>query len=235
MKSFANVFLSSILFFIGFAVLESCSSSATATKITGSWKDPEAGVYKDVFVAVLTKNKQARATLELDISRQLKKTGTKVTGSLALFPHTEEVETAEQKKAAVEKIQSLGHDAIMTVTLIKKTEESRYIPGTTSYAPTNLGYGTGYTPATGGAPLTGTYGAFGGYYVNGSSVYTTPGYYEKDKTYFMESRVFDTRTAKLVWSAQSETFNPDDLATASSGFSLVMVEALKKAGLVASK
>lgn len=235
MKHTSPALLSSLLLIIGFAVLESCSSSATATKVTGSWKDPEAGVYKDIFVAVLSKNKQARATLELDISRRLKKTGSKVTGSLAFFPHTEEVETAEQKKAAVEKIQSLGHDAIITVTLIRKTEESRYVPGTTSYTPTNLGYGTGYTPATGGAPLTGTYGAFGGYYVSGSSLYTTPGYYEKDKTYFLESRVFDTKSAKLVWSAQSETFNPGDLATFSSDFSLAMVEALKKGGLVAAK
>lgn len=213
------------------AVLESCSST-TATSITGSWKDPEAKNYTNYFVAVLHKKLSVRSTLEKDISRRLKHEGVKVTESMSIFPHTEDVETAEQKKAAVEKIQSFGHDAIITVTLVKHTEESRYVQGTSAYAPTNMGYGTGYTPATGGAQTTGSYGAFGGYYVSGSSLYQSPGYYETDKTYFVESNVYDARTSKLVWSAQSQTFNPGDLATASGDFSLVMVDAMKKAGLI---
>ena len=222
----------SIGLIICFAVLESCSSTATATKITGSWQDPEANSYKEFFVAVLSKNLAARSTLEKDISRRLKHEGVKVTESMDIFPHSEKVATTEEKKAAVEKIQSLGHDAIITVTLVKHTEESRYVPSTTSYTPTNMGYGTGYSPATGGAPVTGSYGAFGGYYVNGSSLYQSPGYYETDKTYFVESNFYDAKTTKLIWSAQSQTFNPGDIAAASGDFSLVMVDALKKAGLI---
>ncbi len=220
-----------LLLIIGFAVLESCATT-TATKITGSWKDPEALYYKDYFVAVLNKKLPVRSTLEKDISRRLKKEGVKTTESMSIFPHSEEVETAEQKQVAVEKIQSLGHDAIIVVRVLKHTEENRYVQGTSAYAPTNLGYGSGYTPATGGAPVTGTYGAFGGYYISGSSLVQSQGYYETDKTYFVESNVYDARTSKLVWSAQSQTFNPGDLATASGDFSLVMVEAMKKAGLI---
>ncbi len=220
-----------LLLIISFAVLESCSST-TATSITGSWKDPEAKNYTNYFVAVLHKKLPVRSTLEKDISRRLKHEGVKVTESMSIFPYTEDIETAEQKKAAVEKIQSLGNDAIITITVVKHTDEKRYVQGTSSYAPTNMGYGTGYRPATGGAPVPGSYGAFGTYYVSGSSLYQSEGYYETDKTYFVESNVYDAKTSKLIWSAQSQTFNPGDLATASGDFSLVMVDAMKKAGLI---
>jgi hypothetical protein len=220
-----------VLLILCFAVLESCSTTQ-ATKITGSWRDPEAKNYKDFFVAVLSKNLPARSTLEGDISRRLKREGVKVTQSLDIFSHTEKLETAEEKKAAVEKIQGLGHDAIITVTLVRHTEENRYVPGANSYTPTNIGYGSGYYSPTTGALPAGNYSSFGGYYTNASSLYQTPGYYEMDKTYFVESRMFDTKTSRLVWSAQSETFNPGDLDNASDDFSLVMVDAMKQAKLI---
>ena len=69
-----NISVRFILLIIGFVLLESCSAT-TATKITGSWKDPEAKNYKDYFVAVLNKKLPVRSTLGKDISRRLKKEG----------------------------------------------------------------------------------------------------------------------------------------------------------------
>jgi hypothetical protein len=51
----------------------------------------------------------------------------------------------------------------------------------------------------------------------------------------MESNLFDAKTAKLVWSAQSELFNPANLNSASGDFSFVMVDALKKGNLIYKK
>ncbi len=59
----------SIFLMVCAGCLLSCS---TATKITGSWRDPEAKSYKDFLVAVLTKNLPARTPLERDISSRLK-------------------------------------------------------------------------------------------------------------------------------------------------------------------
>src|SRR4051812_12628099 len=87
------------------------SCSTPATNITGSWKDPAATSYKSFFVAVLTKNLKARQRLEADIATRIAKEHVKVTRSLEVFPHTEKVETPEVRQAAIEKIQSLGHDA----------------------------------------------------------------------------------------------------------------------------
>jgi hypothetical protein len=230
---FPNTLLLPAFLIICCTFMESCSTTA-ATQITGTWKDPEARNYKDFFVAVLSKNLPARSALEQNISARLKREGVKVTQSLDVFSHSDKVETPEEKKAAVEKIQSLGHDAIITVAVVRQTEESRYVPGANSYTPTNIGFGTGYfQPMTGrGVPGPGTYGPFGTYYTSASSAYTTPGYYETDKIYFLESRVYDAGTSRLVWSAQSETFNPTNINSASEDFALAMVTALKKANLI---
>jgi hypothetical protein len=232
---YASAFI--VLFIACFAVLNSCSTRRPTTNITGSWKDPEGKSYQNFFVAVLAKSLPARSSMEGDISRDLKREKVKATKSLDVLGHNQKVETAEEKQAAVEKIQSLGYDAIIVVTLIKKTEESRYIEGTTSYTPTNIGVGTGYyNPVTGSTSGTnGNYGAFGIYYMDASSAYNSEGYYETDKIYFVQSNMYDATTKKLVWSAQSDTFYPGDLATASNDFAFVMVDALKKANLIYKK
>ena len=203
-------------------ILVSCSPGTT---ITGSWKDPSASGYKDFFVTVLTHNLGARSVIEHDIATKLRSKDVKVTQSLEIFPSNVKFENEAERKAAVEKVQSLGYDAIITVSLVKKAEETRYVPGTTQYAPMNYGFGTGYNGA-------GYYGSFGGYYNYGYSTYSTRGYYEEDKIYFVESNLYDAKTTKLMWSAQSKTFNPSDITSASSDFAWSMVDRLKKDKLV---
>jgi len=228
----------SIVFLLACLIaLNSCSTRRPTTNITGSWKDPEGKSYQNFFVAVLAKNLPARSSIEGDIARDLKHEKVKATKSLDVLGHNEKVETTEEKRAAIDKVKSLGYDAIIVVTLVKKTEESRYVEGTTSYTPTNIGVGTGYyNPVTGSTSGTnGNYGAFGIYYMDASSAYNTTGYYETDKIYFVQSNIYDAKTEKLVWSAQSNTFYPGDLATASNDFAYVMVDALKKANLIYTK
>ncbi len=215
----------------------SCSSvSVPTTSITDTWKDSTAANYKNIFVAVLTKNKEARTIMEDDIVKKLRKDGAKATRSLAVFSYKDNVDTPEEKRAAVEKIQGLGYDAIVTAVLIRKKEEGVYVPGTNSYAPANVGMGTGYyNPVTGLDAGSGQYGAFGVYYMNGSSAYSTPGYYDVHDVYFIHCSMFDAKTSKLIWRAKSETFFAGDLPKASGNFALVMTEAMKKAGLIHSK
>jgi len=214
----------------------SCATRTPTTTITGSWKDPEGKSYKDFLVAGLSKNLQARSSFEGDIAKKLKHEGVKAAESWLILGRDQKLDSAEDKKAALAKIQAMSYDAIITITLVKKTENARYVPGTTSYAPTNIGVGTGYyDPATGLNQGGGSYGSFGTYYMSASTVYNTEGYYETDKEYFVQSNVYDAKTAKLVWSAQSETFNPANLAMASSDFSYVMTEAMNKANLIYKK
>jgi len=123
----------------------------------------------------------------------------------------------------------------MVIKIVNKTEDTCYVAGTSSYAPTNIGIGTGYNLQTTGAPPPGQYGAFGMYYLDNYGSHSTAGYYQMDQFYFVESNLFDAKTEKLVWSAQSEVFNPANLTSASGDFSFVIVDALKKGNLIYKK
>jgi hypothetical protein len=216
-------------------LLTSCATRKPTTNISGSWKDPQGKTYGNFLIAVLAKNLPARSSIEGDISRDLKREKVKASKSLDILGHNEKLETPEQKRAAVDKIKTMDYDAIMVVTLLKKTEESRYVAGTSSYTPANIGVGTGYyNPVTNESTSGGSYGPFGVYYIEGSSTFNSPGYYEKDQIYFVQSNLYDAKTEKLVWSAQSDTFYSGDLATASNDFAYVMVQELKKANLIYS-
>ncbi len=195
--------------------LAGCSSG---TKITGSWKAPEAMKYKTFFVTVLNRDLTVRTAVEGNLSSSLTKSGVNVTKSVELFSPATKIETKTEREQVIKKIQAGGYEAIMAISLIKKEENTYYVPGTTAaYDPKSLG---------------GFSGMFPGYYDNGVSTYSTPGYYQTDKIYFIESNVYDGKTLKLVWSAQSQTFNPVNIKAASSEFSSVVVDALKKDKLI---
>ena len=235
LRSFQHNTLLLVLLIICVA-LESCAPTVKATNITASWKDPQAKTYKNFFVAALVKNRPARKYIEDDISDNLKQERVKAAKSLDILGHSENVETPEEKKAAVEKIRSLGYDAVVVVTLLRTQEESRWVEGASSYSPTNVGVGSGYVnPLTNAASIPGAYGSFGMYYTDTSTPYNTPGYYEKSKTYFVQCNVYDVETSNLIWSAQSETFDPGNVAAASDDFALAMVNALKAANIIYKK
>jgi len=214
-------------------ILGSCAAPRPTTTFTGSWKDPEAKSYQTFFVVVMNKKHQVRSALEAEVSRLLKKEHVKAAKSLDVLGKDEKIETAEEKKAAVAKIQSLTYDAIVTIKLLKSTEEKRFVPGVSSYSPANVGVGSGYyNPATGANQASGGHSAFGMYYMDGGDVYNSSGYYETTKVYFIESNVYEANGAKLVWSGQSEAIYAGDLNAASRDFSTALVQTMKQAGLI---
>ena len=223
------------LLFASLSLLPGCASQ-TNTNITSEWKDPQTGSYKDFFVAVLVKNLDARRTLESDIYTRLKRNGAKARPSLEVFPHTERPGTPEERDAAVEKIKGLGHDAIITVILLKKEEEKIYTPGKAEYAPTTVGYGTGYNNRTNMNNVsTGTYGAFGAYYIDNYQMASTDGHYESLKVYSVQSNLYDAATGKLVLSIKSDTFDTGNLAAASGDLAEAFVNLLRKNKLISYK
>ncbi|WP_315822938.1 hypothetical protein [Paraflavitalea speifideaquila] len=59
-----------------------------------------------------------------------------------------------------------------------------------------------------------------------------PGYYTTDKTYFMETNLYDASNEKLIWSAQSETMNPGSIDNFVRDYPKKLVEQLVKDGLL---
>jgi hypothetical protein len=209
--------LASVLFMF---MLVSCGPTQ---KITSSWINPELQEkpkYTKLFIMALAQNPNYKATIEQDLAYAANAKKLQVIKSSEFFQpnFTSSGSSAPvDKEVILKKVREAGCDVIMTVALVDKKSETRYVPGTTTYSP-YMGYGMGYAG----------YG-FGGYYGYAyPSMYSTPGYYTEDKTYFMQANLFDAATEKLIWAAQSEAYDPTKISTFSKEYADLLVERLNR-------
>ena len=199
-------------------VVTSCGSN---TRITGSWTDPELkGQVKEnasVFIASLSRNMEVRTKLENALAAEATMRNIKVVKSTEFFDPSF-YEKLPPREEIIEKIKQAGVDAVLTVSLINKESETRYVPGNNRY----------YTPYP-------SYRWYGGLYTYYNYWYPNlwdPGYYTTDKTYFMETNLYDAANEKLLWSAQSETVNPGSIDNFVRDYPKKLVEQLVKDGLL---
>jgi predicted helicase len=95
------------------------------------------------------------------------------------------------EEAAISKLKNSGVDAVITIVLLDKEKERKYVPANIYYSPY-------------------------GYYSNRFWSYRTtlyhriyePGYYVMNTKYFWESNLYDMSTQKLVYSVQTQSFDP---------------------------
>ena len=193
------------------------SGCAPTQKVTGFWADPEAkskGPYKKAFVIVLTPNKDANYYIESQIRSTLISRGYKVVGFNDIFPPGLTISKDYTREQFTESIKKTGCDAVMTLALLDSKTVESYNPGTI-YAPVNYNYYHSY------------YGYYNYYY---PQVYT-PGYYSVDKTFYLETNLYDLAEDKLIWSVQSEARNPEDLDKWFKKYSYILISTLKGKGL----
>jgi hypothetical protein len=196
----------------------SCSP-ATTTEITGSWKNNEittTPTMSTILVTALTSRTDARRKLEEDMASALSRAGYRTVKSLDIMPPFTGG-TTPTKDELFSRITESDADAILTVALIDEETETRYVPGDAAYAP---------------VPRFGYYRSFWGYYNTWSPTLYSPGYYEEEKTYFIETNLYDASTEQLLWSGQSETYNPGSLEMFSREFSKVVVSKMGDDGLL---
>jgi hypothetical protein len=199
-------------------LLSSIFSTCTPSqKITGSWVNREAlpkGPYKSIFVAAVTQNSSAQYIVEDQLSKLLASRGKKVVRSNDIFPPGI-AGSGITRDQLVSAIKRTGCEAIFVIALLDTKTEERYQPGTT-YDPMHYGY----------------YGSYYGYYSYRYPQVYTPGYYTTDKTYFLETNFYDVTTDQLLWSIQSNAYNPSDLESMFKTYSGLILAQLKKEGLI---
>jgi hypothetical protein len=208
MKKIVNLFVIAV-----FAV--ACSPS---TEITGAWKNPNSSAkVNSILVTALTGKANIRQTLENDLTAALQREGIQATKSFDIMPPTFTQGKEPDREELLKKINGTNVDAILTVALIDTETENRYVPGNVGYAPiTRYRY----------------YGRFWGYYTNWYPTLYSPGYYQEEKTYFLETNLYDAKTEELIWSAQSETYDPAGMKALSKELASVLMERMKKDGVI---
>jgi hypothetical protein len=202
------------------AMVWSCSPS---TRITGSWVDPSSRGKmlngKTIFVASLTSNIKVRTNLENNLERQPAFGNVKVVKSIDFFS-ADFYKKIPPEQQLISQIKQSGADLILTISLINKDSETRYVPGNSGYAP---------------YPYYRWYGGFYSYYNYWRPMFYEPGYYVTDKIYFMETNLYEISSNKLVWSAQSQTVNPGSIDNFVTTYPKVLADQLVKDGLLPAK
>jgi hypothetical protein len=203
---------------VALVLLVAVSACSPSTKIIGSWSSPEkpAASYSKLLVTGLTSNLVNRQAFEEELTATLNEDGFNAASSLTLVP-LGSAETEAGMAKALETIRTAGFDGILTVALLDQTSETRYVQGTTTYAP--MGYG-------------GYYGRYSGYYGYYGGMTSNPGYYTTDKNYYIEINLYDAKTEGLVWSSQSSTTNPSNLESFAHTFAGVVVDQMIKDGII---
>jgi hypothetical protein len=191
-----------ILFFL--SVAGSVISCAPDSKITSAWKNASrTKSYGHVVVVALTHDVNAKTVVERDLSGALEAKNVTVMKSLDIFPpaFTKDI----TKEDMLGKIRLAGADAILTVSMINKETKTSYVPGSPGYVP-----------------------GFWGYYSYWGPTVYRPGYYTEDRVYYMETNLYDASTDELVWSAQSETYNPSSITGFSKELAKILANRLQK-------
>ena len=170
-------------------VAAGCSSS----KITTSWKAENTVPVKYNKILVLGLIRDVDRTLQQNMENHLvedlKEMGYSAVSSLAEFGP--KVFDKMEEDAAIAKLKNSGIDAVVTIVMLDKHKEQKYIPGNTYYSPYSL-----------------YYNQFWGYRTTLYRRIYEPGYYVTETKYFWESNLYNMSTQKLVYSVQTESFDP---------------------------
>jgi hypothetical protein len=197
-------------------------SCSPITRVTGSWVDAASrGTTlsgQTIFIASLTRNIKVRTELESGFTALVAQKNIKTVEGSEFF-NPEFYKKIPPERQLLAKIKSSGANYILTISLINKESETRYVPGTSVYSP---------------YPFYRWYGGFYSYYNYWGPRFYEPGYYVTDKTYFMETNLYDIENNKLIWSAQSETVNPGSIDNFVRTYPKVMVDQLVKDGLLSN-
>lgn len=194
--------------------------SCRSTFITSSWSSQESTatnqIKKIIVVGIINENdRRIREHMESHLVGDLIHLGYNAVSSLQEFGP----KAFEKKTEAVilQQLKDAGADAVVTISLLDKTKEQAYVPGANRLVP----YATRYNN-------------FWDYYNTYSDRIFNPGYYSIGNKYLFESSMYILSKGEngLVFSAQSEAFDPDTIDRMAHSYGKTIVQEMKKKGVV---
>jgi len=205
MKKMIMVLLAGVLF--------SCQTS----KITNSWTAPGISpkqFNKILVLGVLKDNDHDLQTkMEKHLAGDLKDLGYVAYAASEEYPPGTFVKGDTAR--AVEAINSKGFDAVLTIVLLNKEKERYYVPGRIVYSP----YFTFHD-------------RFSRYYYTMYDRIYTEGYYTTDTRIFWESNFYDIREKRMIYSAQTRSFDPGSKESLAHYYGLLIAENMVKNNVI---
>lgn len=199
-------------------VLALVFGSCASQRITGTYINHEAlpkEPFKSVFILTLAHNLSNKVYIENRLAEYISARGQKAVKSSDVIPAGYSKDNDLSKEQLTKIIMESGCDAVLTLAVLDVTTEERYEPGSVYY-PMNRGF----------------YGSYYGYYGYYSPRIYQPGYYVTDQTYYLETNFYDVKAEKLLWSIQSDAYNPSSLERWYKEYAHMITYKLKKEGLI---
>jgi hypothetical protein len=189
-------------------------SSCASTRFFSEWMDE---AYKNkpletVLIVAISDNLATRKLFETQFAEEFKRVGVNAASSADVTPTDKEL-TKEVIKATAE---AMGMKAVMVTHLLSVDEETVYHPSAAKPVPGAYYYD------------------FDSYYSRVDTQVQYPGHYSKSTFYRLETNLYETQTAKLIWSVSSETIDPDTVNDVIDSLAKAIMENLRKNGLVKS-
>jgi hypothetical protein len=194
------------------ALLLVCACSSTT--VVDQWQSPDfkGGPFKRILVVGVTSQAAVRRIFEDEFVRQLRARGTDAVASYTLIPEDGQVERSRLERA----VKEAGADGVIVTRVVKVEQKTQVVPGTPAFP----GFGT---------DIYGFYGTgWGGVWTG----YASPPAVFQYEEVRAETKLFDARSAALVWAAQSDIFAPTDARKDSADFASRIIAALASRKLI---
>ena len=204
-------------YFVASLIIPLLISCSSALKITNSWKSdniPQNTYSKIMVVGILPeRERNLRENMENHLVGDLQGRGYNAVSSVKVMgPKSFENMSEDQ---VLDKIKDYGVDAVVTIVLLDKQRERYYVPGRIYYSPYTIYQRHFY-----------------GYYTTIYGRIYTPGYYIRNTKYFWESNFYDMESRQLLYSVQTESFDPASAATLSDEYGQIIVNDMAKQGVL---
>jgi hypothetical protein len=188
------------------------SGCAPATKLTNAWVDPsyQGPPFRNVLVLGVARNIGERRTFEDEFSAKLRAVGVKASPGYTVLPDNGDVSRAELEGI----LKKIGADGAIVARVLDIDRRTAYSPGYVTVIP-SVGYSRG----------------FYGFYGSAVALAAPPTAYQYDVV-VVETSLWQTRDATLVWSATTQTTDPGELKKEIAGYADIIIGALRERGLI---
>lgn len=209
------------IFLVALSALAACSK--TTTNISQSYRNPgfEETVFKQVLVIGVSSSEEGRQAFENAFAKAITEAGGGAQASWGVLPKETQLEEDELRAA----IEAGGFDGVLVTRLLSVDKDQEYVEPKAYNNPRTRYYAGG-----GGRGLYGR--GFYGFYGTTYATVHEPGYFETSTTFRLETNLYSVATDGLVWTAQSETVDPESIPDARASMTAAVAKKLKEERLI---
>ena len=200
------------VFRLSFALLAVGLCACASTTLDNSWKDPQysGGPLSKILVVGISSQASVRRAFEDTFAQSLTQSGVQAVPSYTLIPQDGRIAEDVLQKAVGE----AGANGVLIARMVGRETEFAV------------------SPAPAAPPIYGMRRSYYGYYSGAWAGYYEPAKVHQYDYIVTETTLFRADAPEPIWSGTARTLEPKDVRKATEGFAKVMIDALKKEGLI---